>query len=62
MWIGPNRRKIPTIWKQWKFLCGLDRIVAGKFLESEGYELNQSVGKFLRLEKSESFDLDWTKL
>ena len=62
MWTEPKCRKIPTIWKQWKFLCGSDRIVAWKFLQSEGCELNQSVGKFLRFEKSESFDLDWTKL
>ena len=59
MWIEPNRRKISTIWKQWKFLCGLDRIV-GKFLQFERCGFNQSIRQFLQFEKTESFEL--TKL
>ena len=63
MWIELNCRKLPTILKEWKFVCGLDQIV-GIFLQFERCGLNlwlkQIVGRLYDL-KRVNFYVNWIK-
>ena len=77
MWIGPNCRKIPTIWKiwielncgklptiwkEWTFVNGFDQIV-GKFLQFEICGLNWILGKYLQFDRCvQEIWYDYTKL